>query len=290
VPGRRLRLAFVLSLFACTATAAPTASSDDPVIAERGADHITLGQARAMLAATDADTRARLQADPNALVELLRNVLLQRALIGQANAEHWDQKPEIAALLQRARDQVLVQTYLTAHATVPAGYPSEPDIQAAYDANKSKLMQPRGYHVTVLYLVTPPASQADIQKRLAAVRTQLQRSRQTFEAAARQNPALAVSDTGWVSETQLIPAVRATVAGMLEGATSDPVCDKSGCRLVHLVATRPAGPAPLADVHDGLVRALRQQKQTEAERAYESALLQKEPVAINEIELKKVGK
>lgn len=286
-PGRPMRFALVLSLLACTATAA---QADDPVIAERGADHITLGQARAMLAATDADTRAKLQADPNAVAELLRNVLLQRALLAQANSEHWDQKPEIAAVLQRARDQVLIQSYLTAHATLPAGYPTEADIQAAYDANKSKLMQPRTYHLALLYFAKPDARIIDTQKRLATLRTQLQRTRQTFEAAAKQNPGLQFNDLGWVSDTQLVPGVRNAVVGMLEGTISDPICTETGCRLVRLIATRPAGPAPLAAVRDSLIRALRQQKQGEVERAYETALLQKEPVAINGIEIKKLGK
>ena len=128
------------------------AASDDPVIAERGHDRITASQARALIAAADPQTRHRLAATPGALTDLLRNVLIQRAIAEQAQAEHWDQRPDIAILLQRAHDQVTVQSYLAAHATVPAGYPSDADLQVAYDRNKAQFMQPRGYHLAQIFI------------------------------------------------------------------------------------------------------------------------------------------
>jgi len=66
------------------------------------------------------------------------------------------------------------------------------------------------------------------------------------------------------------------------------VCTPSGCSALKLLATRAAGPAPLADVRDKLIAALRQAKQRAGEQAYADALLAKEPVRINEIELSHV--
>ena len=94
---------------------------------------------------------------------------------------------------------------------------------------------------------------------------------------------------GWLTEKQLVPAVRDAVSGLLEGALTEPVCVENGCHVVKLLATRPAGPVPLAEVHDALVRALRQQKQAELERAYTSGLLAKQPVAIDEIQLSRMA-
>ena len=276
----------LLGAAACLLVAA---APEDPVIAERGHDHITLSQARALVAAADPDTRKRLAASPAALTELLRNVLLQRALLEQAQAEHWEQRPEVAALLARAHDQLVTQSLLAGHAALPAGYPSDTELQTAYDQNKSKFMQPRGYHLAQLFVPKASLPAADAQKRLAAMRQQATRGRLTFEAAAKQIAGAQVLDLGWVSEAQLVPAIKAAVAGLLEGGLTDPVCTDNGCHLIRLVATRPAGPAPLADVRDGLVRALREQKRGELERAYASTLLAKQPVAINEIELSRLA-
>ena len=262
------------------------AAADDPVLAERGDDHITTSQARAFIASADAATQHRLTTDPAALKEFLRNLLLQRAMLKQALAEKWDQRQDVAALLQRAREQILVQSYLAGHAPLPAGYPSDADVQAAYEQNKGRFMQPRSYHLTQIFLPRGAyAAPEDGRKKLVAIHAQIQRGKLSFDAAAKQGAPLQSLDMGWVSEQQILPAVKDAVAGLPEGAVADPVCTENGCHLIRLVATRPAGPAPLAAVHEELTRALRQQKQLAAENAYASGLLAKQPVEINEIQL-----
>lgn len=285
-PRRHARISARAALLLGIALCGAARAADDPIVAERGQDHITASQARAMIASADPDTRARLAATPAALTDLLRNLLLQRAILQQAQADHFDQRQDVAALLQRAHDQVLSQSYLTAHAPLPPGFPTDADIQTAYDQNRADFMQPRGYHLAQLYA---PKSTADGQKRLSTLRAQIQRTRLTFDAAAKQSTGVQSQDLGWLGEAQLVPAIRTAVAGLPEGGLSDIVCTDNGCHLLRLVATRPAGPAPLADVKDNLVRALRQQKQAELARAYATSLLQKQPVAVNEIELSRLA-
>jgi peptidylprolyl isomerase len=217
--------------------------------------------------------------------EFLRNVLLQQAILDEARAQKWDQRPEVAALLQRARDQVLTQSFLSAQAPVPAGYPSEAEVQAAYDQNKNRLMQPRTYHLAQIVLTSATAHGDDARKRLADLRARLLRGRVNFEESAKTIAGAKYADLGFASEAQLSEAVKAAVVGLPEGGITEPLCAPGGCTLFRLIATRPAGPAPLADVHEQLVRALRQQKAREAAQAYASALLAKQPIQINEIQL-----
>ena len=122
-------------------------AAEDPVVAQRGKDHVTLGQARAILAGLDADNRHKLAAGP-ALTDFLRNVLLQRAVLAEAQAQHWDQRPEIAAMLQRARDLAVAQSFLASQATMPQDYPTDADISTAYEQNRQRFMQPRLYHLS----------------------------------------------------------------------------------------------------------------------------------------------
>jgi peptidylprolyl isomerase len=262
------------------------AAAPDPVVAVRGTDAITASQVRALINAADPDTRHRLQTDPTALTALVRDTLLQHAILAEAEAHHWDQTPDVAALLRRARETVLLQSYLAAHAEIPASYPTEADIEAAYNQNKGQLLQPRAYKLVQASLTAQPGQPNDgAQQKLAALQKDIARGRVKFQDAAKQVPGLHVTDIGWQPENRLTPAARDAVSGLLEGQVSPPVCSPAGCALLQLTATRPAGPAPLAEVKDSLIRALRQQKQRQLEQAYSNTLLAKQPVQVNEIEL-----
>jgi hypothetical protein len=45
----------------------------------------------------------------------------------------------------------------------------------------------------------------------------------------------------------------------------------------------------LAEIRDELVKALRQQKQSQQETAYASRLLAKQPVSVNEVQLSRIA-
>jgi len=261
-------------------------AADDAVVAERGGDHITVSQARGLVGTLDRDAQ-KTPESTSRLADLLRNLLLQRAVLQEAEAQKWQDRPEVVALLQRARDQLVSQSFLAAQAALPAGYPDDADIQAAYEQNKSKFMRPRSYQLSEIFLPGAAADQPGLRRRLADVARLASRKRGGLsEAASSQN--LHVADLGWIDEPQLQPGVRAAISGLQENAISDPVCLPAGCHLLRLIATRPAGPAPLAQIREALVKALRQQKQQAGERAYLNALLSKQPVRINEIALSQV--
>jgi peptidylprolyl isomerase len=194
------------------------AATDDPVIAQRGDDRITIGQARAMIASTDRAAQHRLTTDPAALKQFLRDVLLQRAILREAQAEKWEQRADVAALLQRARDQVIAQSFLAGHAPLPDAYPGDAEIEAAYKANLQRFMQPRSYHLVQVFLPrTAYATPEDGRKRLLPVRAQAQRGHGSLEAAARAVSGARYMDMGWAPESQLVPAVKDLVAGLPEG-------------------------------------------------------------------------
>ena len=270
-------------------TTAAIAADADPVVAQQGTYELTTSQARALIASADPDTQHKLMTDPAAMKDFLRSVLLQHAIIDVAKTQKWEQRPEVAALLQRAHDQVLAQSFLAAQSPVPAGYPTEADVQAAYEQNKARLIQPRSYHLAQIFLPASSIHGDDGRKRLADLRVKLQRSRGNFEEAAKTLPAAKYVDLGSVPETALVPTVKPAIAGLAEGGISEPICNKGGCTLLRVVAIRPAGPALIGDVHEQLVRALRQQKTQQEAQAYASSLLAKQPVQLNEIQLSRLA-
>jgi peptidylprolyl isomerase len=264
------------------------AAASDPVIAVRGADQITASQVRALIASADPQTRAKLTTDPKALQDVVRNALLQRAVLQAAHAANWDRKPDVVAMLTRTRDLAIAQSFLASKAAPAAGYPSEAEIAAAYEQAKPQLMQPRAYRLTQLFITLAPTATAADTTHATQLLAGL---RDAFAAPHPAKPPAGVDqlDLGWVPENRLQPAARDAVAGLPEGQVSAPVCSKTGCALLKLVATRPAGPAPLPDVRDGLIRLLRQQKERQGEQAYASTLLAREPVRIDEIQLSRLA-
>jgi peptidylprolyl isomerase len=262
------------------------AAAEDPVIAQRGTDQITLSQARALIAGTDAATRQRLATDPAALEKFLRTQLVQRALLAEAAAAKWEQLPAIAALLQRTHDQVVMQTYLASQAKLPPGYPTQADLEAAYEANKSRFMQPKSYHLVQIFLPKAQTATPDEGRRkLLPLRAAAWRTHASLQDVAAKHPNVQYIDSGWLSDQQLAQAVRTAVEDLPENAITDPVCTENGCHLLRVLATHPAGPAPLAAVHDTLAQMLRNDKIQQLENAYTNAMLAREPVAMNEIQM-----
>jgi parvulin-like peptidyl-prolyl isomerase len=293
VPLTRHRLAAALLL--ALATAAPAAAqrgsqaagtppprgsaTADPVVAQRGTDTITAGQLRTLLATQPAELRQRLAADPKQLDAFLRNELLQRALAREAAAARWDRKPDIAAAAARAAQAVVASTWLASRTEPQAAYPSDAELQTFYDQNSGKLLQPRQYHLAQVFEPATPGAATDAARRtLDELRSAVLAGRRTLDQAGAR-------DLGWLPENRLVPEVKAAVSGLQVGALAPVLCIQDGCHLIRLIATRPAGPAPLAEIRQALIAAMRQQHQAAAERAYADALLAREPVQVNEIEL-----
>jgi parvulin-like peptidyl-prolyl isomerase len=287
-PRPRALLAFSL-LITVAAGPAPEASSTDTIIARRGA--ITLGNAdvQATLGQLDPTERQRLQHSPTALDAFVREQVLQQSLLQEAKEARWDQKPDIAAKATQAHDAVVASTYLASLTAPDPSYPSDADVQSAYDANKTRFLIPRQYHLAQIYIAVPtdagPAAFEDAQKRLQGIRQQLGRPHADFAEMARKTPPGSDGDLGWVREDQVMPQIRDAIAGLQAGGVTDPIRTPDGWHLVKLVETKPATTAPLADVREALVRALRQQRATQAAQAYLAKMQSTEPVQINEIQL-----
>jgi peptidylprolyl isomerase len=264
-------------------------AAPDPVVAMRGSDKLTASDVRALIASQPQEQRAKLQSDPDGLRRLVTDALVQRALINEANTEKWANRPEVAALLARVRDGAILQSFLSAHSQLPPGYPSDVEVQAAYDRAGPQLARPRGYHLAQVFVaVAPHAPAADTEKARRTLTTFAQDillGHAKFETPGAQAADAKYADLGWVGEPQLQTNARDAVAGLLEGQVSAPVCSAGGCTLIKLISTRAAGPPPLAEVHDQLVRLLREQKQKQLAQAYVNTMLAKAPVRLDQAAL-----
>ncbi len=274
--------------------AAPAAVAAGTVVAQRGDMKLTAGDVRDLVAKSDATVRDTLQANPAALAEFVRDRLLKQSILIEAHTTGFEQTPDVQARVAEARDAAIVAAYVTSLTRGDPGYPSQDQVTAAYEGNHQRFMLPRQYHVEQIAARVAPGATQEADDAAAAkireIRIQVLKPKADFADIARKQSDEPMSaerggDLGWLREDQLVPAVREAVASLKDGAISEPVHTQDGWHLLKLIGTRPAGIAPLADVRDSIVQAMRQSRAQAAARSYVDAMLKKEPIQLNEIEL-----
>jgi parvulin-like peptidyl-prolyl isomerase len=279
------------------AAAVSAAENADEIVARLGSTDVKISDFKDFVRGLDPRVRQQAAKDPQLLARLARVELARIAVLGEAKEKHWDEQPDVVSEIERARTQAIVTTYLASVTAPPAGYPSDAEIQAAYEQNRDRFMVPRQYHLAQIFVAL--AADADkktedaAQKRSAELVKKAKAKNADFADLARKNSdqseaAKTGGDLGWLPETQLTPEVKSAVAGLGKNEISDAIRSAAGWHIVELIDTKPAGPQPLTEVRDSLVAGLRQKKAQDNEQAYLTDLLARKHAAVNEIGLGKI--
>jgi peptidylprolyl isomerase len=290
---------FLAVLFAAASAfaadpAPPSPGSD--VVARMGPTDITASDLRNFVRTLDPAVRKQAVADPTVMARLIRAELARIAVLKAAEAQKWEQRPEVLREIQRVRDEAIAASFLKSVSAPPARYPSEGEIKSAYDLNRDALMAPRQYRLSQIFVGVPAGGEGKAEAAAKQKADDLARQAKVkgadFAALAKTGsdarPGEKGGDLGWAAESEIVPEIRAQIAGMALGEVSDPIRTQSGWHIIRLDDTKPAAPRPLAEIHDSLAAALRQRKGQENEQAYLNGLLAKSPIAVNEIRLKKL--
>lgn len=294
---RPVSLPLLLALCLPTASAAA-----EETVARLGDREIGVADLSDYLARLPREERAVLNEDSALMFRAVRSYLVRQMVLQEAESQAFDQQAEVSAELERLRDEALIELYLQSVAEPPSGYPSQADLQAAYDANISAFLEPRRYRLAQIFIADAGSGDGDSPEgetelrgaaRLAQVLRKLDEGEETFA-----NLAMTYSDNadeaqrggivGWLAEPDIVPEIREAAIGLGEGEVSDPIRLEAGWHLVKLLETRPAGALPLSEVAGLLTERLRQQRTLELRQAYLAELLQQNPVAINELAVSKL--
>jgi len=267
------------------------------VIARLGATEFRAADFANFVRLLDPELRKKAIADPEVRNKLIGLELARIAVLNEVKARNWQQRPEVARQIERARDDVLVNSYLASVSTLSKDFPSAADIQSAYDLNRDSFMVPRQYRLAQIFIASPSGADKNGQDAVKRKADDLARKARAanakFEDLARANSdhkasAATGGDMGWAAPDQIVPEIRKEVTGMSVGEISDPIRSATGWHIVRLVATKPAAPRPLSEVKDTLITMLRQRKSKDSQQAYVARLLEKNPVAVNEAALRKL--
>lgn len=289
-----LRLVILLSL-----TAVSHLYGETPTVLGRIGDiEVTTDQLRESLAGLEG-ANTNTANNPQALGQYARALLLQRLVLQQAREQKWDQDPAVIARMVRAREAALSESYLESKSKPDASYPSEQEIKDAYEANKSKLLIPKSYELAQIFIESPeggdPAAQAKAKSKLEEIRKQLSAKDADFSSIARnssdeKSSAQNGGKIGWLAENQIQPEIRSKLPNLKLKAVSEPIRLNAGWHIIKLLDVREARPPTLDEISDNLVTSMREEKSRELRQNFIAELLKKHPLAINEIELMKLGK
>lgn len=270
------------------------AANSGPAVARLGNQQVSPQELQALLAAVPPQTREQLRGNREALERWIRSRLAEKAVLEQADAQGWAQRPDVVRQTRAATEQIVFRDYLQSVSQVPADYPSAAELQQAYDAGKANWQTPALYRVSQIFLgVNEPQNLEAVRKQAAELSKKAQATPADFAALAKEFSqdrltAERGGDTGLQPLQQLVPEVRGAVARLKVGSVSDPVQSSAGFHVIKLTEQQPARTATLDELRDQLTQALRAQRQEQIAQAYLDGMLNTATLSIDGAELNKV--
>ncbi|MFZ4962972.1 peptidylprolyl isomerase [Pseudomonas sp. Mn2068] len=250
----------------------PAASG--PAVARLGNQQVAPEELKALFATLPPESREQLRGNRAALESWIRSRLAEKAVLEQADAQGWRQRPEIERQTRAATEQIVFRNYLASVSQVPADYPSDEELQQAYESGKSAWQTPPLYRVSQIFLAVPdPQSLESVRKQAVDLSRRAQAAPAEFAALATQysqdrDTARRGGDSGLQPLQQLVPEIRGALSRLKVGAVADPVQSPAGFHIVKLTELQPSRTATLDELRDRLRDALRSQRQEQIAKAY----------------------
>jgi peptidylprolyl isomerase len=271
-------------------------SVEDPVLGKMGSVEIKASEIRRLIDAQPPELRKQITG-ASELDRLVRSELVRQSLLMEARSKGWDKKPDVALMMERARDQALLQMYVSNLARPPAEYPTEDEIRRAYEANKDALAVPAQFNLAQIFISSPADADkptaAAAQRKAMELAVKAKASGADFAKLARENSEHADSaskggEMGWISAAQLQSDTRSAVEKLDKGEVGGPIRTSSGWHIFKLLDRKAASMRSLSEAHDSIANQLRTRRAQEIERSYIEALISRTQPSVNQAELAKL--
>ncbi|HZT51563.1 MAG TPA: peptidylprolyl isomerase, partial [Stellaceae bacterium] len=225
--------------------------------------------------------------DPKIATQLVRGAISRKLILDEAEKQNWAKRPDVAAQIERAKSEIIIASFLQSASQPSPGYPSEDEVRQAYEANKDKFTIQPQYHLSQIYLAVPAGAKKEVaaaaEKKARELARKARAKGADFAALARSESEDKVSaprggDLGWLEENQLVPEIAAAVKAMHGKGISEPINAAGGWHIIEITGTVPATHPALDQVHDAIVKLLREAKAN----AYVQKLLDDKHLTVNE--------
>ena len=270
--------ALVLLMSTAGMAGAQAPAAGNTVVARLGEATVAQDEIERLLQSLPEAERTAIKADRTVLDNWLRQRLLSEAVLRDARAKGWADRADVKAKVEAATREIASRIVSTSSiesvSQVPAGYPSDAEVKAAYEQGKTGYNLPAAYRVAQIYLATPDRDAAAVAKvREEAAKLARQARTGDFAAVARassqdKRSAERGGEVDTLPLARILPELRDTVARLKPGQVSEPVQAEAGFHVVKLLDITPARTATLEEMKPQLQAALRQQRQQQLVQAY----------------------
>jgi len=285
-----LRHCFCVILFCALALSGP-AGAEDAVIAKLGTQPVKASEIADALATLPPAVRQQAGRDPKIRTEVVQSAIGRNLVLAEATKKGWEKEPDVIAQIERARKEIIVNSFLRSIAYPPTSYPSEVEIQRTYEANREKLMTPRLYHLAQLFVIDPDEPKAGAptakEKKARELVKKARAKGADFALLASTNSDDTASashggDLGVMAEGQIVPPILAAIKAGGEKGITDAVYAGGGWHIIEILSVKPPEIRPLNEVRDEIVNGLRENKLRQDSLAYVGKLLADHHVSIDE--------
>src|SRR5262249_33476653 len=120
-------------------------ASENPgeVVAKLGETDVDAKALQPFIKALDPLLRKQALANPEVMNRLAGLELARMAVLKEAEARRWQERPEVARRVARAKEDAIFASYIAEVAAVAKDYPSDAEIAQAYEQNRDAFMSPR---------------------------------------------------------------------------------------------------------------------------------------------------
>ncbi len=126
-------------------------------------------------------------------------MLANQLVLKEALTKKWEDQPAVAAQLKRVRETAIVESYLQSVSTAPEGFPTDGELEKAYEANKAAFLVPRQFQVAQIFISLPAdadKSAADkANKKVADVQAKLKHPMPILPPSRARTPTIARAQT-----------------------------------------------------------------------------------------------
>jgi peptidylprolyl isomerase len=272
---------------------ARSARAAEPIIAKGGTVELVPEDVRTLVASLPQNAHAPAVANLNTLEQLVRAEVVQRAVLAEAKAKNFDREPATLKQMEHLQAEAITRLWLASKATAPAGYPTDADVNAAYEGARKAV--PVDYHLAQIFIAAPDGG--DSAKLAAAIRkageistkiTTADFAQLAREQSEQPESAAKGGDLGLLPENRLLPEILAAVRSLKPGETTGPIKTAQGLHFLKVLEKKPQAMPPLAEVRERIVSALRARRAQELQQTYLNELSAKLGITINQIELAKL--
>jgi parvulin-like peptidyl-prolyl isomerase len=272
-------------------------AADTTVIAKVGDTEVRADDIKPFLEKLPVRDQLILAKDAAAMNEFVKGIIIQQLVYKEALSKKWEQQDQVVAQLEKIRQQAITQSYLQSLSTPQKDYPSQADLQAAYDLLKKNnaLQVPKQYHLAQIYVACPKGADRDTEEKAKAKVDAVVKAIKTgdFATTAKSQSDDSSSyerggDLGFLAESQIQPEIRTAATSLLKGGVSDPIRLNDGWHVIKLVEIREPYTATLDEVKNSLATELRTQRAQALGKAYLAKLIQQNPITLNEIAISKL--